>query len=429
MKQKGRYYNYLLKQMQRLGIIFPMLLSVGYLELSLGFLPALPYAVLITLLVCCLFFPSYKEHIHVDKLSMVFLLVIPLTILLAEPRSIFRSWERFGVFALVFAFTSPLLQNTGFRRYRRLAFYTFIGMAAVIGTLSFFAYFMGVNYMLHQNEIEDEYMLYAGTFGGLTRHSMMLGPLSGLGFLGSAYLFSRHKKWYWLIPGVLCVFSVLFSASRSAFLSMIFGFIVLLLAMSRNLYAFLKKLLWIGLILGFTYPYWNSALDAVKEKQMRHEGRTELFDSRSQKVECRWNEFLSSPIYGVGFSAIDPQFKDNYGENGTIEPGSSWLGVLSMTGLLGFGFVLSLFVRSLNVLFHRRSGINILVLACISLVSVHMFVEGYIFASGNPMSFICWLLVGLGYDALYSVTPVRKQMTRYALNRWNQRLRIARLRR
>lgn len=416
-------------QMQRLGIVFPMLLSVGYLELSLGFLPALPYAVLISLLVCCLFYPSYKERIHVDRLSLVFLLIIPLTILLAEPRSIFRSWERFGVFALVFAFTSPLLQNTGFRRYRRLAFYTFIGMAAVIGTLSFFAYFMGINYMVLDMEYEDEYLANAGTFGGLTRHSMMLGPLSGLGFLGSAYIFFKKKKWYSILPGVLCVFSVLFSASRSAFLSMIFGFVVLLFAMSRNLYSFLKKLLWIGLILGFTYPYWNSALDAVKEKQMRHEGRTELFDSRSQKVECRWNEFLSSPIYGVGFSAIDPQFKDNYGENGTIEPGSSWLGVLSMTGLLGFVFVLALFVRSFRILFRRQNGIGMLELACVSLVTVHMFVEGYIFASGNPMSFICWLLVGLGYDAIYSVSPKRKQMTRFALDQWNQRRRMARLRR
>jgi len=427
--KKRNYQLHVLKQMRQYGIAFPILLAVGYLELSLGFLPAIPYVILIALLCCCLFFGTFREHTRVDVLGMTFLLVIPVTIFLAEPRSIFRSWERFAVFALVFAFVSPLLQNECFRRYRRLAFYSFIAMAAIIGSLSFFAYFLGVNYMIMDLENIDEYINNAGTFGGLTRHSMMLGPLSGLGGLGAMYIFLQKRKIYWLIPAVLCACSVLFSASRSAFLAMNFGFLVLLISVSRNTGDLLKRLFWVLLVLVGTYPVWNGAMDAVKEKQMRHQNDTELFDSRTEKVECRWKEFSSSPIYGVGFSAVDPKFKDDFSDNGTIEPGSSWLGVLSMTGLLGFGFVVALFVRSIRALWRRRFGLNILILACIALVASHMTVEGYVFASGNPMSFICWLLVGLGFDAIYSKSPEPKRPTRFSIDRMKQRRRLAQLKR
>lgn len=395
---KTLFRDRLIERLQRLGVLFPVLLSIGYIEISLGFLPSLPYPLVISLILCCVAFALLKGRIRVDTLCLAFLVIIPVTIVLAEPRAIFRSWERFGAFAMAFTFTSALLQNQTIRRYRKTAFYVFLLMATIIGSLSFFAYFLGINYMSTEEEVIDEYLQNAGTFGGLTKHSMMLGPLSGLGTVAMMFLFFKTKKWYYLVPAGLCAFSVLFSASRSALLSMLIGFVVLVYTQSGGWRPFVKKLSIVLLVLITTYPLWGSAMDSVKEKHQRHAGETELFDSRSDKIECRLLEFENSPIWGVGFSAIEPKFKDNYGENGTIEPGSSWLGVLSMTGLVGLSFVIAMLSRGLKGLWRNREKSNSLVLACLLLLSTHMVVEGYIFASGNPLSYIFWLMVGLGTD-------------------------------
>lgn len=394
----------LIERLQKLGMLFSVLLSVGYIEISFGFLPPIPYPFLIALILCCLAFAFLKGRMKVDTLCLAFLVTIPVTIVLAEPRAVFRSWERFGAFVATFTFASALLQNQAIRRYRKIAFHVFLLMATIIGSLSFFAYFWGINYMSTEEKTIDEYIQNAGTFGGLTKHSMMLGPLSGLGTIAMMHLLFKTKKWYFLVPAVICAFSVLFSASRSALLSMIIGFVVLVYTHSGGWRPFVKNLSIILLILLTTYPLWGSAMDSVKEKHRRHADESELFDSRSEKIECRLLEFQSSPIWGVGFSAIDPKFKDNYGDNGTIEPGSSWLGVLSMTGLVGLSFVIAMLCRGLKGVWQNRETNNSLVLACLLLLIIHMVVEGYIFASGNPLCFIFWLLVGLGTDVFLNGT-------------------------
>lgn len=416
---KRRFRDRLIERLQQLGIIFPVLLSVGYLELSLGFLPSLPYPILIALLLCCIAFAFLKGQMRVDRLGLAFLVAIPLTIVLAEPRAVFRSWERFAAFSIVFSFASVLLRNPTIKQYRKIAFFVCLLIAATIGSLSFFAYYLGINYMSEDINVLEEYVENAGRFGGLTKHSMMLGPLSGLGMVAMVHLFLQKRKWYYLIPAVLCSFSVLFSASRSAFLSMLIGFAVLVFLHSNGWNRFLKRISLVLLLLVATYSWWNSAADPLKEKYQRHVGDTELFDSRSTKVVCRMKEFQSSPIWGVGFSAIDPKFKDDYSDSGTIEPGSSWLGVLSMTGLIGMCFVLTMFYRAFRGLWRNREGNNKVVLACFMLMSSHMFVEGYIFASGNPLSFIFWLMIGLGCDAYIEERMLRRTSNRYGRRRYS----------
>ncbi len=50
-------------------------------------------------------------------------------------------------------------------------------------------------------------------------------------------------------------------------------------------------------------------------------------------------EFESSPLIGVGFDAIDLNLSSASGgydkDSGMVESGSSWLIILSMTGLIG----------------------------------------------------------------------------------------------
>lgn len=401
------------QSIERMGMIFPVLLSCVYLETTLGFVPSVPTVLAVICAALCVLFAVYLGRVRVDSQCLAFLtLAIPASILFGEPQPIFRSWERYVVFAVIFAMTSPLLESECMRKYRRWAFYAYLCVAALIGSLSFVGYFFGINYMVIETEVVEEYLEQVGTFGGLTCQSMLLGPIAGMGAMAMLYLYLRQRRIYWLALSIACVGSVLFSASRAAFVSLLVGILVLLYLHTGSLTRYIRLIAVVGLLLSVTYPVWNGAMYAVKEKQERHAEDVELFDSRTPKVECRVKEFISSPIYGVGFAAIEPKFKDNYSENGTIEPGSSWLAVFSMTGLIGAAFVLLLYYRAIKALLTHRKGINILVTGCLALMMVHMIVEGYIFAPGSSLCFLCWLLVGVGYDAMYSPATTRQKAYR-----------------
>lgn len=385
-------------RLQTSFLFLPVLLSFAYLELDLGFLQQIPFPIIAALLGLNVLVAMLQCNVRCDWLSLSLICFLPITIFLAHPLGLFRSWERCLGFILVLTFASPLIQGRVFRRYREIAFYSFLIGAAIIGVASFFCYFLNINYMVHDLELVEEYITDVGKFGGLTRQSMMLGPLSGFGALFAFYCFIRYRRWYWILFSVLSFITVLLAASRIAFVATLVGMVSLLWHFSSSRKQFFRLAGIILLSVVLLWPVWNMALSRVQQKQLYHEDDTEMFDSRTQKYTCRLQEFASSPLWGVGFSAIDPKFKDKYSSNGTIEPGSSWLAVLSMTGIIGFLLFLRSFVRSILVVFRQRDDESQLLFSCLLLFSVHMIAEGYIFAIGNPLCYFFWLILGVCFD-------------------------------
>ena len=92
---------------------------------------------------------------------------------------------------------------------------------------------------------------------------------------------------------------------------------------------------------------------------------------------------------------------DNY--TGTTETGSSWLALLSMTGLIGFSIFCSIFfpiVRLLKTkaLKTRTSGEAALLLPLVAIFFTTMFTEGYVLAGGSFFCYFFWLLLGVSYS-------------------------------
>ena len=119
-----------------------------------------------------------------------------------------------------------------------------------------------------------------------------------------------------------------------------------------------------------------------------------IFDSRSEKVNARWNEFRESPIIGIGFSVIDTKY-DRIKVNGAIEPGSSWLGILSMTGIIGFLLFFAIIYRSWLIVHNRRLSLYD---GLIVVISIHMLVEGYVFSAGSLQCIVLWTILGTSFD-------------------------------
>ncbi len=337
----------------------------------------------------------YKKD--TDILSIIFLLTLPLSIILASPDAVFKSWQRLLFFLPIFLLGSPIFTSLKFERIRKASFRVYIIVFAILSVVSFFCYFFGISLQAIRSEDIDEFMYQTGYFSGITRHSMMLGPLSGI---ASIYFFFQSRKGIknvYTILTIICLGSTLFSASRGAFIGTCAGIVYIIYSSSYNTLDFFRKSGIIVLFATITFSAWGGALKGIQEKGMHR--RTELgeYDSRTEKYYARVDEFCDSPIWGVGFSAINPYGKDKYQEaTGIIEPGSSWLGVLSMTGLLGFSLFFLLYYRSFKVVHSNNK--NPLLAALLIMMGVHWTIEGYIFAAGNPFCYFSWLLLGYAYD-------------------------------
>jgi O-antigen ligase len=159
------------------------------------------------------------------------------------------------------------------------------------------------------------------------------------------------------------------------------------------------------LLIVSTAPIYSPFLDRVMQKQETNIERSgSTFSSREGKWNNRLDEFEENPIFGCGFAALDVSHNEDYSAyNGVVEPGSSWLALLSMTGVMGAILFAMMFLPTISSLIKARPGTASLLLASIVFFSVHLVVEGYIFASGNYLCFLFWLILGCGIS--YSFSP------------------------
>lgn len=127
-----------------------------------------------------------------------------------------------------------------------------------------------------------------------------------------------------------------------------------------------------------------------------HYIKQRIFDNEGlASIRARIKEFTSSPIYGIGFCVVDPRYDAVNKSTGQIEPGSSWLTIASMTGLLGLITFLSIVVSSFKkVVKIKNDFYSMLFAGCLTFFIFHMLAEGYIMAPGSYLNFIFWLLIG-----------------------------------
>lgn len=384
-----------------LRFLLPVIFSYLVCSNDFGLVPTIPSPVILAAAIICILDILFHSKCKIQLPCLIFLLYLPINLLITMPDAVFRSWERFIFYASYFILATFLLQSKRARNIRELSFKFCIFFSILIGVLSFFAYFMGFSAM-YIERMDDNMNIDAystGYFSGVAKHSMSLGPLAGLGTIASAYLGIQKNKVYYIFA-ILCMGSVLFSASRIALVSAIGGLLFVLYTFTRSKTKFIKYLFSLLIIGALSFPLWKSSLRGVWEKQINQES---LLGSRNEKFNYRFEEFLSSPLWGVGFCSISTEGKDIVTETGIIEPGSSWLAILSMTGLIGFILFLNIYIISFKQILRYRGPTKILLISCLVLLSIHMFAEGYIFAAGNPLSYFFLIIIGCGYDLKYKL--------------------------
>lgn len=387
----------------KLAVLFGLLLAltellrvVGFVEANIGYGLIIPLMI-IPVLVFCL-----GNRTKIRKGFLLFLLYIPFEILISNPAPVFQSWQRYILFTIVIVAVSPLLQNNKFRCFRFNCLKYFIIAIVILSSLSFLCFFLGINYFKNKYGVIDYHVVASG-FGGLFSHSMLLGPISAIGTctcVWLTYLSKKHKIIY-IILALSCAGSTLFSASRSAVAGALFGCIIIIYFYNRSKSKAIRNLIILAMIGVLSMPLWEGALNGINTK---NKGNVELgeYGSRTHKFNARISEIEDNPILGIGFSAIDPNGDDYYDTStGVIEPGSSWLGILSMIGIIGLMFVVYFIINAFLILKSSSIFYAPLLMGYLGFFIEHLIFEGYIFAGGSVLCFLFWLIVGVATDLQY----------------------------
>ena len=354
-------------------------------------------------------FVMANSHVeNVNKLFTFFIAACISSIIVNDIPSFFNPWGRLASFILVTSLIAPFFGSQSLYRLRMEVFELIQYFLQPIVILSFLTYLAGMSFTVRAR------------FSGITVHSMILAPICADVILFSVYKLMRHKishksriniKWriYYIGLIVISFLTLLLCASRTALIGIIIATLVLLyFANGRKILKTISMVIAVALVWGMSESYlisYTAGLEYKNESSMRGGS---MMSTRESHWHQRINEFLSSPVFGVGFGNIDIEVDEgsNFNEDkGQIETGSSWLSILSMTGILGLICFLALFIRSIKQLtdiYRRNPRICLLLTGLLTFWCIHMMAEGYILAAGGFLFFNVWLLLGV-IDATYHI--------------------------
>lgn len=306
----------------------------------------------------------------------------------------FHAPLRLVTFILVLALIGPIITSESLDVLKKLTFYR-LNYFIVIGSALSFLVYLGLPVQQYKG------------FSGFFNHPMVLGPLAGISLILIFYKLlsnygnsTRNQKRSYIVAIVICFLVLLLASSRAAIAGTITGITLFLYKYYKERFSkFLSAILFVVLFVNVTFPVWSDYTGGVQEKQKISNKSEDLASSRRALWVVRIAEFKESPVFGIGFATLDISKKGSSVQkgSGTIEPGSSWLAVLSMIGIVGFIPVFLIFYRNLSFLLQDQinPSTSAALVGLLIFFVTHMFAEGYIFASGNFLFFYVWLLLGV----------------------------------
>ena len=369
--------------------------------LPLPFIPNLSVICVGEFMICLVWCIVVDKRIKVSLPLLIFIVIALIGLLIKQPPLYYRSTERLLIFVLNIAFLSPLLISPTLQVVRTTMFSILLINIRIIVVASFFAYLAGIN--LASRAVAHD--VYWG-FAGITSQSMLLAPCCVICLLECIWKIlyengNRAFKYINWIVLFMALWTMLAAGSRGSILGFVCALFPLFYyyKLKRGLFIRLFFIFVIGLII-IPERYYEMATYTIAKKQMSAKVRGSITSSRDEKWEARWNEFTDAPLLGVGFASQTHFSSDDsldwIQKTGSLEPGSSWLAILAMTGFSGF-VVLFIFNFQLLLFLLRIVNTNrkaIFMLSIFIFFVVHGMIEGWILYSGGFVFFMYWLFMG-----------------------------------
>ena len=338
---------------------------------------------------------SIPEKIFLSKM-MWFYLFCYLSILINDIPVHYNSYSKLSIFIISSSLLGPFLKTTSLKRFRLAIFNKRMLVNLWICSFSFIFKVVGLHNGYVYNEAVDN---FRPDFAGLYNHSMVLGPMSGIGILFCIYKyydkFLIKDRLFYIICLFLCLMSLSNTGSRSAIVGLLAGFIFLIYKIKRGSLSKVFVICFVVIsLLILTFPLYKDSTSFLFEKFSDYKNQdASLTRSRNDLWMNRINEFRDHPLFGVGFGSA------RYGDNdldGNFEPGSSWLVILSTTGTFGLLFFFLgyfyFFLRKLRGFSLSKKDYFVLSI-CLHL-SFYMIFEGVVLSAGTLMYCVIWLVFG-----------------------------------
>ena len=264
------------------------------------------------------------------------------------------------------------------------------------------------------------YVLHLPSFGGAVyftsfmNQSMLLGPIVGMGIVIALARAIHGRSWRWGLLAILGLVPLLASGSRVAALATGAAGCFLIIRHKPMIGGLCGLLLLLAVYSFITHGQSDSSSDSSSDSFTGALARKGIANSRADLWQSRIDEFKSSPLFGIGIAMGTGEGASEEG-NGSIrvEPGSSYLAILSMTGGLGaiaFSLALGLLLFG-YVSSQRQVGLDRDILNVVGVfLGVHGVAEGWILGFGSPLCFLFWLWLGnVGDAALQPVRAIAKR--------------------
>ena len=349
--------------------------------------------------VACLFcWVLIQKRIHIDLLYVCFLVVA----LLSSLNSAYPSYSliKTAGLSVIIGTLGPLIRSDSARALRTAVWRNLLWSAVTVTILSV---------IWKVADLPGPVIYTKDGWPGITSHAMLFGPIAGISSVVLLANGLSKNNWIMLVLSAVCYIAVFPSLSRIAIISSSCGIVAVLVvaAQAKNKTQFLWGLIPLSILLAVTLlivpsnnlPEWLTDDNAFMVKQG--------LSSRESLWEARMDEFSKNPWIGCGIGMGSDLDSDSSGDSNAsrnVEPGSSYLATLSMTGLSGACIIVFALVGLIYKSWKRRRYIPLksrLELAGIgSLLLAHGMAEGWIMSAGAIICIIFWLWLGKVRDSI-----------------------------
>lgn len=356
-------------------------------------LPAFPDVFYYGSFLGCFIWIIFRGGIKMSWKYLFFLSAILFSIWLNDIPTFFRVWFRVIAFFSIVFLVGPFFMNDRLVCMRRLLFVRVLFALRWVVLISFFL-----------NFIAPQLVIGRTGFSGLTNHSMLLSPVAGICALYGLYRFYLSETVLERYKEIVCTgisFLVLIMAgSRGALVATLVGVAFFYVRLYKHhMRRLVKVTVFLLLLAVSTSSIWWPYTERLRQKMESSEEAGSVTSTRDMMWRERIREFEAYPFFGVGFASFNMDYIQTEHtinrQTGTVEPGTSWLFLLSSLGLYGFLSFLLPVSYVLYILYKDSgTGLNgVLAGSLMALFFTHMLIEGYIISSGAFLCFFFWLLL------------------------------------
>ena len=364
----------------------------------------------VSLLSLAVFMTSNTRRTFLNNSLACFVAIYGLSLLLHPAPEPWLRTQRFLAFLIGMLCFSPLLTSDSLAKTRlRISAITYYVLSAMV-FLSFLVWL--ASFIRFGEDGIWKSGIHNYGFCGIFKVGMVLSPVSAIIAITSAFLLLEGKcKIKPFLNGLILFTGIIMcvaGGSRIASVGLFLSLASLLIIKRHVLAQMLHSRLAIAMALSGTIlliassPY---ALSVIRHKNMIGESHGSLFYSRERLWHDRIEEFASSPLTGIGYANEFPSER-NKGSLTEIEPGSSWLALMSYGGLVGLGCFLWFSSSLARMLYRiRDDGRFPICLAILLFLVINAFTEGWLMFAGSIIFPVFWLAT----SAVWAATCNRKK--------------------